>query len=247
MNSFKQLFLANLKIFYREKSGFFWTLAMPAFIYIALSVLPIGRGIGGGEAYSDFILPGIIAMVIMQGGIYGLAYWMTDLKARGVIKRLNATPIKSWQMALSLVASRILVIFGQVIILTLLGVFFFHARFAGNYLSVGVLAILGGGIFLGIGLLISSFATSYDSAAPITSAIGLPMTFLGNIFYPIAVLPHGLQVLAKCLPITYLASGMRLAYSQAFDWTSMWPNFAILTAWLLAILLITTRVFKLKE
>lgn len=247
MNSFSQLFSVNLKIFYRNKQGFFWTLAMPAFIYIALSVLPIGGSLGKGSNYSDFLLPGIIAMVIMQGGIYGLAYWMTDLKARGVLKRLNATPIRPWEMALSLVASRILVIFGQIIILTLLGVFFFHARFAGNFLSVGVLAILGGGIFLAFGLLISSFATSYDSAAPITTAIGLPMTFLGNIFYPIAVLPHGLQVFAKCLPITYLAGGMRLAYSQPFSWASMWPNMAILAAWLLGILLLTARVFKLKE
>ena len=247
MNSFKQLFLANLKIFYREKSGFFWTLAMPAFIYIALSVLPISGSLGKGASYADFVLPGIIAMVIMQGGIYGLAYWMTDLKARGVIKRLNATPIETRELVLALVASRILVIFGQVIILTLLGVVFFHAQFAGNVLSVAVLAALGGGIFLTLGLLISSFATSYDSAAPITSAIGLPMTFLGDIFYPVSVLPHGLQVFAKCLPITYLADGMRLAYSQAFSWAAFWPDMAILAAWLLGVLWLTAKIFKLKE
>lgn len=247
MNSFKQLFLVNLKIFYREKSGFFWTLAMPAFIYIALSVLPINGAFGKGANYADFVLPGIIAMVIMQGGIYGLAYWMTDLKARGVIKRLNATPIDPKELVLSLVASRILVIFGQVVILTLLGVWFFHARFAGNVLSVAILAALGGGIFLTLGLLISTFATSYDSAAPITSAIGLPMTFLGDIFYPISVLPHSLQIFAKCLPITYLADGMRLAYSQPFSLVAFWPDMAILAAWLLGILLLTSRVFRLKE
>jgi len=247
MTSFGQLFSVNLKIFYRNKSGFFWTLAMPAFIYIALSVLPIRNSFGQGADYSDFILPGIIAMVIMQGGIYGLAYWMTDLKARGVIKRLNATPIKPWELLLALVASRILVIFGQVIVLTLLGVLVFHAKFAGNVLSVAVLATLGGGIFLTLGLLISSFATSYDSAAPITSAIGLPMTFLGNIFYPISVLPHGLQVFAKCLPITYLADGMRQVYALPFAWATFWPDAAILSAWLLGILLLTARVFKLKE
>lgn len=247
MNSFNQLFSANSKIFYRNKSGFFWTLAMPAFIYVALSVLPISNSFGKGADYSDFILPGIIAMVIMQGGVYGLAYWMTDLKARGVIKRLNATPIRPWELVLSLVASRILVIFGQIIILTLLGVFFFKAQFAGNVLSVATFGVLGGGIFLTMGLLISSFATSYDSVAPITSAIGLPMTFLGNIFYPISVLPHGLQVFAKFLPITYLADGMRQAYSLPFSWTSFWPNVVILTAWLFGILLLTAKVFKLKE
>ena len=95
MNSFYQLFLANLKMFYREKEGFYWTVLMPAAIYIALSVIPIGRIVNSAANYSSFVLPGIIAMTIMQGGIYSLAYWMVDLKARGIIKRLLATPLKA--------------------------------------------------------------------------------------------------------------------------------------------------------
>jgi hypothetical protein len=41
--SFVQLFLANLKILYRDRSGFFWNILLPAGIYIALSLLPIGN------------------------------------------------------------------------------------------------------------------------------------------------------------------------------------------------------------
>src|SRR6185369_4213025 len=93
MSSFYQLFLANIKIFYRNKQGFFWTIAMPAGIYIILSILPISKGVDQPLRYSNFVLPGIIAMTIMQTGIYGLAYWMVDLKARGVLKRFMATPV----------------------------------------------------------------------------------------------------------------------------------------------------------
>src|SRR6266404_7789374 len=111
MNSFQQLFLANLKIFYRNKQGVFWTLLMPAAVYIALSVLPVGKAIIPSGNYSNYVLPGIIAMTIMQTGIYGLAYWMVDLRTRGVIKRFLVTPLKQWQMVLSVVASRTIVIF----------------------------------------------------------------------------------------------------------------------------------------
>jgi len=247
MNSFKQLFLANLKIIYRNKSGFFWTVGMPSFIYIALSVLPIGTGTGGGLAYSHFVLPGIIAMTIMQGGIYGLAYWMTDLKARGVISRFLVTPLKMPVLAISLVSARLLVIVMQTIILSLLGILAFNANFAGNYFSVIILVALGGSIFLLLGLLISSFATSYESAAPITSAIGLPLTFLGNIFFPIDGLPTALRIFAKLLPITYLADGLRQAYLFPFDFAKIGKDILILSIWLVAILLLTVRYFKLKE
>lgn len=234
-------------MFFREKEGVYWTVLMPAFIYIALSVLPLGKFTGMQIKYSNYVLPGIIAMTIMQGGVYSLAYWMVDLKARGIIKRLTATPIKQWQMAMSLVCARLVVVVAQTIILTLLGLFVFKATFAGNILSTLILVLLGGAIFLCLGLIISSFAKSYDSAAPITSAVALPLTFLGNIFYPIDSLPYGLQVFAKLLPITYLSDGLRQAYLYAFDFNKLGFDILALSAWLIVILLITVKVFKLKE
>jgi ABC-2 type transport system permease protein len=247
MNSFYQLFLANFKMFFREKEGFYWTVLMPAFIYIALSVLPIGKFAGTQIKYSNYVLPGIIAMTIMQGGIYGLAYWMVDLKSRGIIKRLMATPIKQWQLALSLISARLVIVVAQTVILTMLGVFVFHASFFGNILSSLILVLIGGAIFLCLGLIISSFAKSYDTAAPITSAVGLPLTFLGDIFYPISSLPHGLQLFAKILPITYLADGLRQSYLYPFDFNKIGFDILILTGWLILILLVTVKVFKLKE
>ena len=220
---------------------------MPSFIYIALSVLPIGKAINPAEKYSNFVLPGIIAMTIMQGGIYGLAYWMVDLKARGVIKRFLVTPLKVWQLAISLIAARLLVILVQVLVLTLLGVLVFGALFAGNILSILIMVILGGGIFLMLGLLISNFANSYETAAPITTAIGLPLTFLGNIFYPVDVLPSVLRTVAKLLPITYLADGLRQAYLYTFDFHKIAKDILILSLWFVFILILTISLFKLKE
>jgi ABC-2 type transport system permease protein len=258
MSSFYQLFLANFKMFYREKEGFYWTILMPAFIYIALSILPIGKAIDANLKYSNYVLPGIIAMTIMQGGIYSLAYWMVDLKARGIIKRLLATPLKQWQLALSLVSARLVVVIFQVIVLTLLGIVAFGASFApyssgdytgfaGNIFSTLILVLLGGAIFLLCGLLISTFAKSYDAAAPITSAIGLPLTFLGNIFYPIQSLPHGLQIFARLLPITYLADGLRQAYLYPFNFAVIGKDVLILVLWLMGMLVVTISLFRLKE
>src|SRR5258708_5329918 len=186
-------------------------------------------------------------MTIMQGGIYGLAYWLTDLKARGVIKRFLVTPLKIWQLVLSLVASRLIVIVVQVLVLTLLGILAFHAQFAANFLSILILVILGGATFLLLGLLISNFANSYESAAPITSAIGLPLTFLGNIFFPIDSLPQTLKIVAKLLPITYLADGLRQAYLYAFDFNKIAKDIGIMTIWLVIMLGLTIYFFRLKE
>ena len=245
--SFLALLKINLKLLYRNPAALFWTVAMPVGFYVGLSLVPIDRLIGTKESYASFLLPGMIAYVIMQGGIYGLAYWMVDLKARGVIKRFLVTPIKPYQMALSVVASRLLVMFLQVTILTAIGILFFQVTFAWNILAIVFITLIGGTIFLLLGLWISSFAKTYETAAPLTAGIGLPLTALGNIFFPIEKLPEAVQYVARVLPITYLADAFRKVYLYPFAWHDLWINFAVLSGWLLVMLALVIWHFKLEE
>jgi ABC-type multidrug transport system permease subunit len=60
-------------------------------------------------------------------------------------------------------------------------------------------------------------------------------------------MPHGLQLFAKILPITYLADGLRQSYLYPFDFNKIGFDILILTGWLILILLVTVKVFKLKE
>ncbi len=246
-SSFKQLFLMNLRLLVRNRTGIFFTLVMPAIIYIALSVLPIGGVFGGNFNYSQYVLPGIIAMTVMQGGIYGLAYWMIEMKARGVIKRFLVTPLSQTELILSVLASRIIVAIGQAVFLSLIGVIFFHVNVSISALLVVPLVVLGGGIFLLVGLLISTFADSYEAAAPITTAIGLPLTFLGNIFFTTDSLPKVLRYIAEILPITYLADAVRTVFLSNNIPTKVWTDSLILLVWFVAILGFTLWKFRLKE
>lgn len=237
----------NLKLVYRNRTGMFFTLVMPLIIYVALSVLPIGALAGGALKYSNYVLPGIIAMTIMQGGIYGLAYWLVEMKSRGVIKRFLVTPISQRELVLSLLASRVLVIVLQAVILTIVGVLAFHATFAGNIFMAFIFTLLGGFAFLLVGLVISMFADSYESAAPITTAIGLPLTFLGNIFFPTESLPGILKIVSHVLPITYLADGLRKAYLGSVRFADISQDLLILAAWFAVILAFVLWRFRLEE
>lgn len=238
-----------MRLVYRNRTGLFFTLVMPTLIYVALSVLPIGSAFGGGAnvSYSQYVLPGIIAMTIMQGGIYGLAYWMIDLKARGVIKRFLVTPLKQGELIVSVLTSRILIAIGQTVFLTLVGIIFFNVTISTNAVFALVLTILGAGIFLLVGLLISMFADTYEAAAPITTAVGLPLTFLGNIFFPTDSLPTVLRYVGEVLPITYLADGIRSVFMTSQITKAVWVDTGVLLVWFLVILGLTLWKFRLKE
>ncbi|MEK7618137.1 MAG: ABC transporter permease [Patescibacteria group bacterium] len=237
--------MVNLKIIYRNKTALFWNAAMPLGLYIALSILPLPKM--ADIPYREYLLPGMIAYVIMTNGIYGLAYWMAEMRSKNIIKRFLVTPIKVRELALSLVASRLVVMFCQVTLLTLTGTIFFNTPFAGNYFSIFLLTVLGGAIFLFAGLLIANYSSSYETATPLTAAVGLPMAFLGNVFFPSEALPNGLKFLGEHLPISYLAEGLRHSYLQSFDFAKISGDLLGLFIWFMLLLAITIKLFKLKE
>ena len=247
--SFIELFKTNLRMVYRNTSGLFWTLAMPTIFFVIFASFRLERFINlGGQTYADFFLPGFLAYVFMQGGLYGLGYFLTDLKARGVIKRFLVTPIKPFEMAVSVVASRVVVMFAQLIVLTLIGVLVFGADFApANIPLILLVTLLGGSLFLLVGLLVSTGATSYESAAPITAAIGLPLMFLGDVFYPISMLPDFLEKIGRALPLAHLSECLRMLYAGSINWERFGINMGVMALWFVVLLILTRWRFRLEE
>ena len=230
----------------RNRQGLFWTLVMPIVIYVGLSILPIGA-ILGNLSYSSYLLPGVIALTIMQGGIYTFAYWMIDLRSRGIIKQLSLTTITKPGLVLSFLTARCLTMIFQAILLTIIGIIFFGIHISGPIFWIPIFIFLGGLMFLTIGLLISDFASNYDSAAPITAALGMAFTFLGNVFYPTQLLPGFLHTIAQYLPITFLADGLRQIYTQNPTFGDLSRDLMWLAVWVVVIFNFAGWRFRMQD
>jgi ABC-2 type transport system permease protein len=245
--AFLEFFQIHLKLIYRNRAGIFWTVVIPTAIYVALSVLPLKNLVDLNIAYSKYLLPGIIAMVVMQGGIYTLAYAIIDFKGKGILKRLAVTPLTKTQFIFSLLSARLTVMLIQTFVLTIIGIIIFNTQFTWRALTIATFVLLGGAIFLLLGLIISTFADTYESAAPITAGIGLPLTFLGNIFYPVENLPEWLQNVAKFLPITYVADGLRQSYIFGWGLRDLAMEVFVLLCFFVVFLAIAVWRFKLED
>lgn len=243
---FIQLVKINLLMIIRNRNGLFWTLVMPVVIYVGLSILPIGVVLGN-SSYSSYLLPGVIALTIMQGGIYTFAYWIIDLRARGIIKQLSLTTITKSGLVLSFLTARCLTMIMQAVLLTIIGILFFGIHISGPIIWIPVFILLGGFVFLTIGLLISDFANNYDAAAPITAGLGMAFTFLGNVFYPTQLLPGYLHAIAKFLPITFLADGLRQIYTQAPALGDLYGDLLWLALWVVVIFTFAGWRFRMQD
>lgn len=159
--------------------------------------------------YIDFLLPGLLAMSIMQMSVFSVAFVFVTFKEKGIMKRLIATPMKPSIFVASNVITRLMVTLIQAFIFILIGVVFFDAQVIGSYWLLAFVAMLGTVMFLGLGFIISSMADTIESVPAIANLLVFPMLFLGGTFFPIESFPNWLQPIAKYLPLSFFSDGLR--------------------------------------
>ena len=159
----------------------------PAGPVVQMEQLP-GRDLG----YIDFLVPGILALTVMQLGLFSVAFGFVQLKRTGALRRLFATPTSPSYFLSAQVTSRLII--GKAQVLILLGVgLWFGLQLVGSVALLLAVAALGSCIFLAMGFGIAGWAKNEDQAAPVANLISLPMTFLSGVFFPREAMPDVLQ------------------------------------------------------
>jgi ABC-2 type transport system permease protein len=194
--------------------------------------------------YIDFLLPGILAMSIMQSGIFGVSFSFVLLKKRGILRRLLATPMSPSDFITAQVAMRLVVLMLQIAIMVGAGVWVFKIHFIGSLLDMLVVGVLGGIIFLAIGFALSGISKSEDQVAPLANIITLPMMFLSGVFFSRADLPGIAYVITGFFPLTYLADGMRSIATEGATLMMIWPQLIGLTVWAIFSVLLAIKAFR---
>ena len=197
-----------------------------------------------GLEYVDFLVPGIISMAIMQMGIFSVVFSLIQYRQQGVLRRLNATPIRPHNFLIGQVFTRLLVSIVQVSVLLGVGVLIFGVKVAGNFGYLFILAVLGGALFIAVGFVISGFAKNEEVGAPLANIIALPMMFLSGVFFPTDTLPGVLEDVVQYLPLTFLADGMREVAIQGASLTEIPWEVLGLVVWLAIAFVAATRVFR---
>lgn len=197
-----------------------------------------------GLDYIDFLVPGIIAMSVMQTGIFGVTFALIQYRNQGVLRRLRAAPIKPHHFLTGQVLTRLIASMLQVVVLLGASVLIFDINVEGNIGILLLLAVLGGALFLCVGFTISGYAKSEEVAAPLTNIVALPMMFLSGVFFPIDALPGTVEAIAQYLPLTFLVHGMREVAVQGEGITGIPWDFLGLGVWIVIAFLLAARVFR---
>ena len=216
----------------------------------ALNEVPFRFGITTRPVFNrdlrfiDFLMPGLVAMSIMQMGLFSVAFTFVQLKNRGILRRLLATPVHPASFLFGQVVTRLSVSVLQTLVLIAVAVFLFDVEIVGNIASILLLALIGGGVFVSMGFAISGWAKNEEVAAPIANVVALPMMFLSGVFFPRSAMPDILESITDFLPLTYLIDALRNVSTDGEAlWSQGWSLLG-LGVWLLITFVVAVRLFK---
>ncbi|MBM6617876.1 ABC transporter permease [Bacillus sp. RD4P76] len=198
--------------------------------------------------YTDFLLTGMIALSIAQGGLFGMV-GLVDMRRKGLIKRLRMTPANMGLFGLSDMLVRLLFSCIQITLLTLIGVFVFGANVYINVISLLFVFLVGALSFNAIGYLISSFSNTNEAYMGVANITSFVMMFLSGIFFPVETMPEWLQPFSNILPLTYFADGLRdsMVYNSSIATSSLWLSFGNMVIWGGIAFLIGSLLYKRKS
>jgi len=163
----------------------------------------------GTPSYFDFIAPGIMAMTVMMSVMTGLPVAISQEKEIGTLDGMMVAPINRLSIILGKTLAQTARGLLQGTVILVLAVFLFHVSIQGNILLVFALLLLGVFSFVGLGIVITSFAKDQETAQMMMMTLMFPMMFLSGVFFPIQQMPWYMQDISRVLPLTYAAQALR--------------------------------------
>ena len=197
-----------------------------------------------GSRYIDFVVPGLLGMTIMGGGIWGLGYSIVDQRRKNLLKRLVATPMSRAEYLASYVISRLVMLTIEVGVLLGFAVLFFGVPMRGSLLSIAAIIVLSSLAFGGLGLLIASRSKTIEGVSGLMNLSMLPMWVLSGVFFSSENFPHAIQPVIKALPLTAANDALRANMLRGIELPSLLPELGILTAWTVLCFAIALRIFR---
>lgn len=194
--------------------------------------------------YIDWVLPGVLGMNIMFGGLFGVGYVIVRYRKNGVLKRLQATPVNAFQFLAAQVASRLIIVMGIAVIIFIGCDLFLDFLMLGSYIDLLIIGTLGSMCLISIGLLAASRTDSEELAGGLLNALSWPMMFLSGVWFSLEGAHPAMKQLADWLPLTHMVHAAREIMINGTELGQLTTEIWILSAMTLFFLSLASVLFR---
>jgi ABC-2 type transport system permease protein len=197
-----------------------------------------------GSRYIDFVVPGLLGMTIMGGGIWGLGFSIVDQRRKNLLKRLVATPMSRAEYLGSYVISRLALLTIEAGVLVGFSVLLFDVPMRGSWIAVATIIVVAALAFGGLGLLIASRSKTIEGVSGLMNLTMLPMWVLSGVFFSSENFPRAVQPIIKALPLTAANDALRANMLRGVGLSGIGSELTILAGWAVLCFSIALKIFR---
>jgi ABC-2 type transport system permease protein len=197
-----------------------------------------------GSRYIDWVVPGLLGLNIMGTGMWSVAFSVVQARARKLLKRLMATPMRRSHYLLSHMLARLLFLVLEVAALLGFARLVFGVPINGSWLTLAGFCLLGAITFSGLGLLVATRAKTVEGVSGLMNLVMVPMWIFSGVFFASANFPDAMQPFISLLPLTALNQALRGVMIDGSGIGRLLAPGTILVAWTLVSFAAALRMFR---
>jgi ABC-2 type transport system permease protein len=212
---------------------------LPAMITTALYFLIFGQLIGSqigdmdGVRYMDYIVPGLILMAVITNSYGNVVSSFYQAKYHHHIEEILVSPTPNYVIIAGYTAGGVLRGLAVGVAVWLISLIFTQLPIHNIWVIISV-ATLTAILFSLAGLINAIFAKSFDDITIIPNFVLTPLTYLGGVFYSIALLPAFWQKASLLNPILYMINGFRYGFLGVSD-IGLMTSFGLIGLFIIAL------------
>jgi ABC-2 type transport system permease protein len=212
-----------------------WTQTVLApVISSTLFILVFGLSLGGrikhvdGFEYRQFIVPGLIAMAMVQAAYNNNASSIFQARFDRYVHDVLSAPMRAWHMNVGYNVGGFVraVLIGAAMLVLAIPLTGVPVR---EPLELVVAVFLALVLFSAFGTVVGIYAQTWDHTTFVSNILILPLTFLGGVFYSVDILPAPWQELSHVNPMFYLVQSIRYGFLGTSD-VSVWLALGVTAA-----------------
>jgi ABC-2 type transport system permease protein len=192
----------------------------------------------------NFYVPGVIAIIVMLITLMLTSMAVVREKEIGTMEQIMVTPIRPVEFILGKTVPFALIGFADVVLITVIGVFWFEVPIRGSLPLLFGATALYLMTTLGIGLLISTVSSTQQQAMMSTFFFYFPAVLLSGFMFPIANMPTVIQWLTYLNPLRYFLVVIRGIFLKGVGPEILWPQMLALAVMGTITLWLASRRFR---
>jgi ABC-2 type transport system permease protein len=190
--------------------------------------------------YFDYVLPGLVALSLLQMCIAGTAFHFLRARDSGVILHLFLLPLGRMCVVIAQALPRLVISVLAVLIVLVTAKVLFHASFP--WAETVAVATLSSASMITVGYALAGWS-SFSFGSALLNVLNFGMMLGSSLFFN-ADVSRPLTFLAALLPLTPVTDALRQVMTGTKSTLPLWADISMIFAWMIVAGIVSARTFK---